>query len=196
MAGLPGDVSEEPVLILQPSLSVTSPTSQLILQAFRRLTYVTAHSPTLPFLHLRHSSFSSPSFASPTLITKFSQNIVADTDKKKALTDCHKCSSSFLSIVKSHPLKIPASVLEKVRAGICLKLFLIDCILLRYKLYINKCVEGVCLHIDYFCTILCFLSVSYKAMTIRVVFSFVFVCLFVPRSLENGWMDFNQTRYP
>ena len=40
---------------------------------------------------------------------------------------CHKCSSSFLSIVKSHPLKIPASVLEKVRAGSCLKLFLIDC---------------------------------------------------------------------
>ena len=64
---------------------------------------------------------------SPTLIAKFSQNIVADTDKNKALTDCHKCSSSFLSIVKSHPLKIPASVLEKVRAGSCLKLFLIDC---------------------------------------------------------------------
>ena len=39
---------------------------QLILQPFRRFTYVTAHSPTLPFLHLRHSSFSNPSFASPT----------------------------------------------------------------------------------------------------------------------------------
>ena len=58
--------------------SVTSPTSQLILQPFRRFTYVTAQSPTLPslylchrsfsnpFVHLRHSSFSSPSFASPT----------------------------------------------------------------------------------------------------------------------------------
>ena len=44
--------------------SVTSPTSQLILQTFRRFTYVTAHSPTLPLLHLRHSSFSNPSFAS------------------------------------------------------------------------------------------------------------------------------------
>ena len=53
------------------------------------------------------------------------QNIVADTDK--TTTDCHKCSSSFLSIVKSHPLKILASVLEKVRAGSCLKLFPIDC---------------------------------------------------------------------
>ena len=48
------------------NLSVTSPTSQLILQPIRRFTYVTAHSPTLPFLHLRHSSFSNPSFASPT----------------------------------------------------------------------------------------------------------------------------------
>ena len=48
------------------NLSVTSPTSQLILQPFRRFSYVTAHSTTLPLLHLRHSSFSNPSFASPT----------------------------------------------------------------------------------------------------------------------------------
>ena len=47
-------------------LSVASPTSQLILQSFRRFTYVTAHTPILPLLHLRHSSFSNPSFASPT----------------------------------------------------------------------------------------------------------------------------------
>ena len=51
-------------LILQ--LSVTSPTSQLILQPFRRFTYVAAHSPTLHSLYLHHSSFSNPSFASPT----------------------------------------------------------------------------------------------------------------------------------
>ena len=59
------------------NFTVTSPTSQLILQPFRRFTYailqpfrhftyVTAHSPTLPLLNLRHSSFSNPSFASPT----------------------------------------------------------------------------------------------------------------------------------
>ena len=48
------------------NLSVTSLTSQLILQPFRRFTYVTVHSPTLPLLHLCHSSFSNPSFASPT----------------------------------------------------------------------------------------------------------------------------------
>ena len=46
--------------------SVTSPTSQLILQPFRRFAYVTAHSPSLPLLHLRHNSLSNPSFASPT----------------------------------------------------------------------------------------------------------------------------------
>ena len=38
----------------------------LILQPFRLFTYVTAHSPTLPSLYLRHSSFSSPSVVSPT----------------------------------------------------------------------------------------------------------------------------------
>ena len=39
-------------------LFVTSPASQLILEPFCRFTYITAHSPTLPLLHLRHSSFS------------------------------------------------------------------------------------------------------------------------------------------
>ena len=46
--------------------SVTLPTSQLILQSFRRFTYVTTHSQTLPSLYLRHSSFSNHSVASPT----------------------------------------------------------------------------------------------------------------------------------
>ena len=38
----------------------------LILQPFRHFTYVAAHSPTLPSLYLRHSSFSNPSVASHT----------------------------------------------------------------------------------------------------------------------------------
>ena len=38
-------------------LSVTSPTSQLILQPFRRFTYITARSPTLLSLLLRHGLF-------------------------------------------------------------------------------------------------------------------------------------------
>ena len=43
-----------------------SPTSHLILQPFRRFTYVTAHSPTLPSLYLRHRSFSNHFVALPT----------------------------------------------------------------------------------------------------------------------------------
>ena len=47
--------------------SLNSPSErELILQPFRHFTYVTTHSPTLPSLYLRHSSFSYPSFASPT----------------------------------------------------------------------------------------------------------------------------------
>ena len=46
------------------NISDTSLASQHILQPFRRFTYVTAHSPTLPLLHLCDSSFSKPSFAS------------------------------------------------------------------------------------------------------------------------------------
>ena len=40
--------------------------AELILQPFHHFTYVTAHSPTLPSLYLRHSSFSYPTVASPT----------------------------------------------------------------------------------------------------------------------------------
>ena len=47
----------------------------LILQHFRRFTYVTAHSPTLPLLHLCHSSFSNPSVASPTSPTPSSLHL-------------------------------------------------------------------------------------------------------------------------
>ena len=48
------------------NLSITSPTSQLILQPIRRFTYVTAHSPIFPLLQQCHSSFSNPSI---TLLT-------------------------------------------------------------------------------------------------------------------------------
>ena len=39
--------------------------AELILHPFRHFTYVTAHSPTLPSLYLRHSSLSNTSFTSP-----------------------------------------------------------------------------------------------------------------------------------
>ena len=48
-----------------PTSFVTLPMSQLILQLFRRFTYVTALSPNLSLFHLCHSSFSNPSVASP-----------------------------------------------------------------------------------------------------------------------------------
>ena len=50
MGGSPGIVGEVPV--------------SLILQPFRRFTYVTANFPTIPSLQLRHSEFHNPSFAS------------------------------------------------------------------------------------------------------------------------------------
>ena len=52
------------LLILQPFRRFTYVTAHL--QSLRRFTYVTAHSPILPLLHLCHSSFFNPSFASPT----------------------------------------------------------------------------------------------------------------------------------
>ena len=59
-----GEVTErlENELCSFSNFSFTSPTSQDILQPFRRFTYVTAHSPTPFLLHLRHSRAHSPSF--------------------------------------------------------------------------------------------------------------------------------------
>ena len=72
------------------NISVISPTSQLILQPFRRFTYVTAHSPTLPLFQLRHSSFSNTSFASTTSqalhllwVSHFLTSFLADRDAKR-----------------------------------------------------------------------------------------------------------------
>ena len=53
-------------LILQSF--VASPTSQLILQPFRRFTYVTVRSITVPLLHLRHRHFTYFTAHSPTLL--------------------------------------------------------------------------------------------------------------------------------
>ena len=68
----PSIASPTSQFIFQPFFRFSYVTSSLlkwallILQPFRRFTYVAAHSPTLPLLHLRHNSFSNPSFASPT----------------------------------------------------------------------------------------------------------------------------------
>ena len=82
------------------NLSVTSRTSQLILQHFCRFTYITADSPTLPLLHLRHSSFSNPSFASPTsqalhLIHLASYPWNNEQSSFSNLSSIHLCHNSF-----------------------------------------------------------------------------------------------------
>ena len=80
---------------------IASPTSQLILQLFRRFTYVTAdstalpllhllhrhftyvtnHSPIIPPLHLRHSSFYKPSAASPTSQVILNPSVASPTSQ-------------------------------------------------------------------------------------------------------------------
>ena len=73
IGGSPGEIGEVPVPSVkqrkdyrmicgvgEDSFSnpyIASPTSQLIVQPFRRFTYVTGHSTTLPLLHLRQSHF-------------------------------------------------------------------------------------------------------------------------------------------
>ena len=71
-----------------PSFSVTSPTLQLILQPFRCLSYVTAHCPTLPFVLLRQSSFSNPSFAFPTSQALHLRHLTSRPWKAYALCPC------------------------------------------------------------------------------------------------------------
>ena len=58
MGGLPGDVGEATEGLENELCSFSKP--------FRHFTYVRAHSPTLPLLQLRHSSFSNLSVASST----------------------------------------------------------------------------------------------------------------------------------
>ena len=92
------------------NISVTSPTSQLILQPFRRFTYVTAHSPTLPLLHLRHSSFSNPSFASPTSQVLHLIHLVS--------RPCHKQNTVlFLTAAIEGDLKYLISIVESTAVG-------------------------------------------------------------------------------
>ena len=62
----PSAASPTSQFTLQSFFRFSYVTNYLILQPFRRFTYVTDHSPTLPLLHLRHSSFSNTYFASPT----------------------------------------------------------------------------------------------------------------------------------
>ena len=80
-------------------LSISSPTSQLILQAFHLFTYVTANSPTLPLLCLHHSSFSK-------LFHLFTY-VTANSPTLPSLHLCHSSFSnpSFASLLILQPLR-------------------------------------------------------------------------------------------
>ena len=80
--------------------SVASPTSQLVIQPFRRFTYVTARYPTLSSLHLRHSSLSNPSVASPTsqLVIQPFRRFTYVTARYPTLSSLHLRHSSFYNL--------------------------------------------------------------------------------------------------
>ena len=78
---------------------------ELILQVFRRFTYVTAHSPTVPSLYLRHSSFFNPSVASPTsqLILQPFRHFTYVTDHSPTLPLLRLRHSSFSNFSVTSP---------------------------------------------------------------------------------------------
>ena len=100
-------------------LSVTSPTSQFILQPFRRFTYVTSHSPTLPLLHIRHSSAHSPIF--PSLHLRHSS---AHSLSFQLLYLCHSSfSNPSLTLPMSQLILQPFRCLTYVTALLILQSF-------------------------------------------------------------------------
>ena len=102
--------------------------SQLMLQPFCRFTYVTAHSPSLPLLHLRHSSFSNPSFASPTSQALHLRHLASRpcyfrrcfVQEAKLLGKCH---IRFTTLNKGHVQYKgnPKAVFKGFRAFCCCK---------------------------------------------------------------------------
>ena len=92
------------------NFSVTSSTSQLILQPFRRFTYA-AHSPTLSLLHLRHSSLSRPCFASPMPQLCSFSNLFVTSPTSQLILQPFRCftyvtvhSPTLLSLLLRHNL--------------------------------------------------------------------------------------------
>ena len=92
-----------------PTSFVTLPMSQLILQLFRRFTYVTALSPNLSLFHLCHSSFSNPSVASPIsqLILQPFRCFTYVTAHSPNLPLLHLCHSSFSNPSVASPMPQP-----------------------------------------------------------------------------------------
>ena len=78
----------------------------LILQPFHHFIYVTAHSPTLPSLYLRHNSFTNPYVASPTsqLILQPVRRFTYVTTHSPTLTLFHLRHSSFSNSSFASPM--------------------------------------------------------------------------------------------
>ena len=97
-----GEVMES----LENEQSITSPTSQLILQPFRCFTYVTTHSPTIPLFHLHHSSFSNP-FCCFTYVTAHSPMFPSLYLCHSSFSNpfrCFLCHSSFSNLSVALPM--------------------------------------------------------------------------------------------
>ena len=105
------------------NLFVTSPTSQLILHPFPRFTYVTAHSPTLPLLHLRYSSFSNSSFASPTSQTLHLIHLASSPCYNPQLRNNHLINffHSLISLQKEEEVKDEAIPKYIIKAPVDLR---------------------------------------------------------------------------
>ena len=82
--------------------------AELILQPFRHFIYVTTHSPNLPSLYLRRSSFPNPSVASPTsqLILKpfFCFSYVTGSSLNVTWLAAHAMQSSFSNLSIASPM--------------------------------------------------------------------------------------------
>ena len=96
MGGSPGDVGEVPVTYVKQRKGCRLRVC-LILQPFHRFTYITVHSPTLPSLHLRHSSYN-PSVASTLeLILQPFRRLTYATAHSTTLPSLHLRHSSLSS---------------------------------------------------------------------------------------------------
>ena len=85
--------------------------AELIIQPFRHFSYVTTHYPTVPLLHLRHSSSSNPSFASATSQQSSFSNLSVTSPTSQLILQPFRCfthvtvhSPTLLSLVLRHKL--------------------------------------------------------------------------------------------
>ena len=87
-----GKVGERALLYLRPTFTSLHLRHKLILQPFRRFTYVTAHSPTLSLLHLRHNSLYNLSITSPT------SQLILQPFRRSTYVTAHSPTLTFLHL--------------------------------------------------------------------------------------------------